>query len=144
MVQDAAIEAVNRLRADDGLALTLTLTKVQSPSRWMCGIVRYVTLQYLRRETRRARLRDVNEWLICELLIQEEGRERDIERLVEQVLDMAKGVLTPKQQAVVSLVLDGETDAAIATALKIDAATVRSHRTTAVRRIRAAVKDSEG
>ena len=132
IVQDAAIAAIRAARADPG-----KLANVTDPCGWLAGFVRFVALQWLRKARRRARILAENDLEVREVLYpdQQGGREWDVECLCEQMRALSRKCLTPKQLAVVELVLDGKSDSEIALELNVAPNTVRSHRSAAVRRL---------
>ena len=109
MAQEAAIEALRVARKDPERVLN-----VRRPCGWMCVVVLRRTQRWLEKEARRARLLEENEFLVRELLYAKDDASRMVELLVEQVLDMAPDVLTPKQRKVLTLWLAGRSDAQIA------------------------------
>ncbi len=67
--------------------------------------------------------------------LQQDSRACRVDLLCEQVLALSRKCLTPMQLAVVTLVLDGESDSKISLALNVAPNTVRSHRSAAIRRL---------
>ncbi len=126
------MRVLGAVRADPGLA-----ERLKNPCEWLMGFVRNVALQELRKQARRPRLRKRNQITICEYLFPEEDGWQ-VDRLVQRILDVAPQELTKRELEVITLALDGMSNAEIAKELGISPVTVRVHRSAALRKLRVA------
>ena len=132
MVQRACLVALRRILDEPGL-----VEEVEKPCPWLVGITRNVVRGWFRDQARRARILEENALEIGGILFPSDDGECRFDRHFSLVFDVAPDVLTPKQWAVVRAALDGKKDHEIAVALTMGPATVRSHRSSAVRRLQA-------
>ena len=132
MAQGACLVALECVRDEPGL-----VEEVTKPCPWLAGITANVVRRWLRDRSLHARILEANALEIGEDPFSSDDWVWKANRPSELVLDAAPDVLTPRQMAVVRAVLDGKTDEEIAAELKMRPATVRSHRSSAARRLRA-------
>ena len=132
MVQEACFVALKRAQREPDL-----VRGVRDPCRWLVVTTVNVVRTWRRNRAVRARLRKENE---AEIRLELDPKDDPPVRwlLEERALELARSHLTRTQRAVITLVLEGKTDAEIAAKLAATPATVRSHRSMAVRRMRAA------
>lgn len=132
MVQEACFVALKRAQREPDL-----VRGVRDPCRWLVAITLNVVRTWRRNRAVRARLRKENaDEIRLELDPKDDSHGRWL--LEKRALELARSHLTRTQRAVIALALEGKSDEQIAAKLAATPATVRSHRSTAVRRIRAA------
>ena len=110
--------------------------EVRDPSAWLVRVTKNMVHDDRRTGNRRKRIFYENEEHVRENLFPalDEGGGVDPGR--DEILQVAQGILTPRQLAVVRRVLDGMEDSEIALDLELTPVTVRRHRGEAIRRLR--------